>query len=71
MATEQLGVGDDTVTRVIPGPISAGGPVFGNGVTSAPTITTVTTTSTADLLTAVNSVINALDALGLVVKAAP
>lgn len=68
MATEQLGVGDSTVTRVIPGPIQI------NGVTTAPTINPVAvtiTTTTANIeanSVAINEIIDALAALGLVTK---
>jgi len=73
VATEQLGTGGDGGNR-IPGDLIVGGGVAFNGVTSvpsAPTITTLpTTATTADLEAigvAVNSLISALEALGLAV----
>jgi hypothetical protein len=67
MTTEQLGIGGSDVTKLVKGPL------FSNGVTTAPTITTLPVTATtadiAALGTAVNSVLNALSNLGLIVKA--
>lgn len=72
MATEQLGTGNPAVDNVVPGNLVVGGTASFNGVTSAPTISTVASGTTtgfeADVETAINGLIDALADLGLIVK---
>jgi len=72
MATEQLGTGNPDVDNVSPGNLTVGGALTFNGVTAAPTVSTVASGTTTgfelDVETAINGLIDALADLGLVVK---
>lgn len=73
MSKEQLGTGNTADQNTVAGDLLVGGGVAFNGVTTvpeAPTITTLPVTATtadiASMGTAINSIISALDDLGLV-----
>lgn len=77
MANEQLGTGNPQDTNTIPGNLVVGGSVAFNGVTSVPTVPTISTVAAGtttgfpvDAAAAINALIDALDALGLVNKGA-